>query len=75
MRKTASVSGTYFNGQITLDKPLQTVNPIKVMLTFEEEFKSNLQLSDFSFLESQKMLKNCKTSFSDEVIEERNREI
>ncbi len=36
-----------------------------------EKGKKRLQLSDFSFAETQKLLKDCKTSFADEVIKER----
>jgi len=43
--------------------------------SYEEEGKKGLKLSDFSFLETQKLLKDCKTSFSDEVIEERRKAI
>ena len=66
-----SLSGTYFNGQLSLEKPLITEKPLKVIVTFEEEPKLGLKLSDFSFLESQEMLKDYKGSFSDEVDEER----
>jgi hypothetical protein len=37
---------------------------------FEGE-KKKLILSDFSFTETRKLLKDCKTSFADEVIKER----
>ncbi len=40
-------------------------------MTFEEDKKERLALSDFSFLETQDLLKDFKGSFSDEVIEER----
>ena len=36
-----------------------------------EKGKKGLQLSDFSFTETQELLKDCKTSFADEVKEER----
>ena len=38
---------------------------------FEREKKKKLKLSDFSFAETRKLLKDCKTSFVDEVIKER----
>jgi len=41
------------------------------VVTFEDESKSSLTLSDFSFLETQDLLKYYKGSFSEEVIEER----
>jgi hypothetical protein len=37
----------------------------------EKKAKSKLNVSDFSFLETQEMLKNIKTSFSEEVVAER----
>jgi len=42
---------------------------------FEEEKKSGLKLTDFSFLETQELLKDCNTSFSDEIIEERRKAV
>jgi len=37
--------------------------------------KKGLQLSDFSFEETQNLLKNCKSSFADELIKERRQEL
>lgn len=68
-----TISGTYYNGQLKLEKPIKTKKPVKVTVTFEEESKIYLVLSDFSFLESQELLKDYKGSFSDEVIEERRK--
>jgi hypothetical protein len=42
-------------------------------VTTEEEPKTHLLFSDFSFIESQESLKDYKGSFSDEVIEERRK--
>ncbi|WP_353481181.1 hypothetical protein [Haliscomenobacter sp.] len=74
-----AVVGTYLNGFVKLDKEFSSNNPIKVIVTFLEEFPSlsdeGLSLSDFSFLESQKNLENYKDSFSNTVIEERRKEI
>ena len=66
-----TVAGTYFNGKLKLDRPIKTEKPVKVIVTFEEEVKKNLQVSDFSFLEVQEILKDYKGSFSDEVVDER----
>jgi len=66
-----TITGTYYNGQLKLERPLKTKKPVKVTVTFEDESKTQLALSDFSFLETQDLLKDCKSSFSDEVIEER----
>ena len=68
-----TITGTYFNGRLKLERPLKTKKPVKVTLTFEEESKASMALSDFSFLESQEQLKDYKGSFYDEVIEERRK--
>ena len=66
-----TLTGIYYRGQLKLDKPLRTKKPLKVTIHFEEEKKTVLSLSDFTFSEIQELLKDCKSSFSDEVIEER----
>lgn len=66
-----TISGTYYNGQLKLERPIKTKKPVKVTVIFEEESNTRLLLSDFSFLESQELLKNYKGSFADEVIDER----
>ena len=66
-----TITETYYNGQLKLERPLKTKKPVKVIVTFEEEPVKSLQLSDFSFLETQALLKDYKGSFSDEVIQER----
>lgn len=66
-----TITGTYYNGQLKLERPLKTKKPLKVKVTFEEESNTSLVISDFSFLETQDLLKDYKGSFSDEVIEER----
>ena len=68
-----TITGTYHNGHLKLDRPIKTKKPVEVTVTFEEESKTSLALSDFSFLETQDLLKDCKGSFSDEVIEERRK--
>ena len=74
-----SIVGTYENGYVKLDKEYSSNNPVKVIVTFLEDVEDvsekALSLSDFSFLESQKNLKNFKGSFSDAVIEERRTEL
>ena len=62
-----TIRGTYYNGHLKLERPLKTKKPVKVIVTFEEESKTQLLLSDFSFLESQELLKDYKGSFSDET--------
>ncbi len=68
-----TVAGTYFNGHLKLERVVNTERPVKVTVTFDEEVKDSLQVSDFSFLEVQEILKDYKGSFSDEVVEERRK--
>jgi len=70
-----TLTGIYYRGQLKLDKPLRTKKPLKVTIHFEEEEKTVLNFSDFTFLEIQELLKDCKSSFSDEVIEERRQAV
>ena len=70
-----TLTGTYYKGRLKLDKPIKTNKPLRVTLSFEEEEKLGLKLSDFSFLEVQELLKDCNTSFSDEIIEERRKAV
>jgi len=68
------LAGTYLNGQLILPRLIPSTKPLRVIVTFpdtEENDLPRLQLSDFTFLETQELLKNVKTSFSDEVIAER----
>jgi hypothetical protein len=70
-----TLTGTYSRGRLKLDKPVKFTKPVKVTVTFEEETNTGLKLSDFSFLETKELLKDCKTSFSDEVMAERRQVI
>jgi hypothetical protein len=70
-----TLTGTYYKGRLKLDKPIKTEKPIKVTISFEEDEKHGLKLTDFSFLETQELLKGCDSSFSDEVIEERRKAV
>jgi len=74
-----AVVGTYQNGYVKLDKEYSTNNPVKVIVTFLEDVQSSTDegfaLTDFSSLQSQKNLENYKGSFSEELIEERKKEI
>jgi hypothetical protein len=68
-----TISSTYYNGQLKLERTIKTKKPLKVTVIFEEETNTRLLLSEFSFLESQELLKDYKGSFSDEVIDERRK--
>jgi len=70
-----TLTGTYYKGRLKLDRPMKLSKPVKVTITFEKEKSKSLGLSDFSFAETQELLKDCKTSFADEVIDERRKAI
>jgi hypothetical protein len=70
-----TLTGTYYKGRLKLDRPFMTKKPLKVTISFDDEEKSILSISDFSFVETQELLRDCKASFSDEVIEERRNAI
>jgi hypothetical protein len=42
-----TISGTYYNGKLIIERSLKTKKPLKVKITFEEESKTSLQVSDF----------------------------
>ncbi len=73
-----TVSGTYQNGYVKLDKDYSSDNPVKIIITFLEEVQGQSEkgfsLADFSFSKSKKNLSNFKGSLSDTVIEERQTE-
>lgn len=68
-------TGTYYKGRLKLDKPVNLKKPARVTVVFEDENKNGLHLSDFSFHETRELLKDCKTSFAEEVIKERRKAI
>jgi hypothetical protein len=70
-----TLTDIYYRGRLKLDKPLRTKKPLKVTILFEEEERTALSLSDFTFTEIQKLLRDCKSSFSDEVVEERRKAV
>jgi hypothetical protein len=74
-----AVSGVYQNGYLKLDEDYNSEVPVKVIVTFLEDIKSEpeekLSLSDFSFAKSQKNLEKYEGSFSDTLIEERRLEL
>ena len=67
-----TLTGTYHKGRLTLDRPLKADRPLRVRVIVEDEpEEAVLSLTDFSFLETQELLKDCETSFADEVVRER----
>jgi len=74
-----TLTGIYYKGKLKFDSPLKIKGPVKVRVTIEglgeEEKKAGLNVSDFSFKETQEMLKDSNTSFSDDVINERREEL
>jgi len=70
-----TISGTYQNGHIKLDKEYLSKNPAKVIVTFLEEAETSsetrLSFDDFSFSASRQLLADYKGSFTDALIQER----
>ncbi|OQY03918.1 MAG: hypothetical protein B6I20_04055 [Bacteroidetes bacterium 4572_117] len=83
-----ALRGTYKNGFIKLDNPLNIDKPLKVIITFiDEEVQLNYQsdvnkqekktidINKFSFLQSIEASKDFQDSFSDSLIDERRSEL
>ena len=69
------LSGTYNNGSITLDEPINIDKTVKVLVTFTDDDVNikdeHLKSNNFSFAKGREILKNLKSSLSDAVIVER----
>ena len=78
-----AIMGTYENGIVKLNEQIQSETPLKVIVTFLEEFKlkeevnppKKLRFEDFHFTESREAFAKYKTSFSDTVIKERRSDL
>ena len=83
-----ALRGTYQNGFIKLENPIDIDKPLKVIITFiDEEIQLNYQLNvnkqekktidinKFSFLQSIEASKDFQGSFSDSLIDERRSEL
>jgi len=75
-----AVNGTYENGLIRLEKKIKSKKPLRVIVTFLDEYakgerKKGLSINDFSFMKTREKLKKYKISLSDAVIEERRKEL
>ena len=74
-----AVGGVYQNGSIRLDKEYTSKKTVKVIVTFLEDdepaAEKGYSFADFSFAESQEVLKNYTGSLSDALIEERRSEL
>ena len=71
-----SVKGTYNNGIVKLKEKIPYKGSKEVIVTFleAEEEKSNnkkFDINSLSFKKTQKILKNLKSSLSEEIIKER----
>ena len=73
-----SVKGTYKDGVVELEEPLDFKDASKVIVTFleDETFANTKRLTakDFSFSKAREASKAYKGNLSDAVIEERARE-
>lgn len=69
------VKGIYKDGKIQLQEEIPEKGPIEVTITYERDNgkEQRINLSNFSFKQSQKLLRNLKGSLSDEIIEERQK--
>jgi hypothetical protein len=73
------IKGIYQNGRIKLDSNPTLSLPVKVIVTFPEidvptpaeKVSKTLKWSDFSFDRSRQLLKDLKSSLSEEVVSER----
>ena len=74
-----TVTGTYQNGYVQLEREYSSDKPVKVVITFLEEIEpssdNGFSLSDFSFASSRKALENYPGSFSKSLIEERRNDL
>jgi hypothetical protein len=70
-----AIRGIFDKGKVKLEKQVNFSKPLKVIVTFlddiNEENDELIDLNKFSFLKSQEVLKNLKSSLSEAVIEER----
>ncbi len=73
-----SLVGIYQNGRLKLDKEYLTAAPVRVIVTFLEEVRSEsesrMSLADFSFAKSKENLTSFTGSFSEAVAAERREE-
>lgn len=76
-----AIRGKYKNGRVVLEKKVDFDNEQNVIVTFlEEESEANNSVKQFdigqlSIGRSRAILKNIKSSFSDEIVEERRQEL
>ncbi len=76
-----SVKAIYKNGKVILKEKVDTKEPVEVRIMFPSKRrgtigrKKQLNLDSFSFKKSQELLRNLKSSLSDEVIKEREIEL
>lgn len=70
-----SVSGTYENGLVRLDKKIKSGKKSKVIVTFLEEVSESVEkrltAKDFSFSSSREKTSRFKGSISESIIEDR----
>ena len=73
-----AIRGIFDNGKLILNEKINISKPIEVIVTFIEDIREKknelINLKQFSFTESQEILKDYSGSISDAVIEERNSE-
>ena len=74
-----AVRGIFKNGKFILNEKIKVSKPIKVIVTFLDDIKDTrkevINLNQFSFLKSQKILRDYNCSISDSVIAERKSQL
>ena len=74
-----AVRGIFENGKLILNEKIKVSKPIKVIVTFLDDIKESrkevINLNQFSFLKSQKILQDYNGSISDSVIAERKSQL
>ena len=74
-----AIRGIFENGKLILNEKVNVSKPIKVIVTFLDDIlednKETINLKNFSFLKSQKLLKDYNGSISDSIIAERKSEL
>jgi len=74
-----AIEGTYYNGNIELSEIIDTIEPVKVIITFIDEKiclpAKSLKREKFHFDKAREISKVLNSSLSNELIEERKKEV
>lgn len=74
-----AIEGTYYNGNVELSEIIDTLEPVKVIITFIDENiclpAKSLKREKFHFDKAREISKVLNSSLSNELIEERKKEV